>query len=948
VAEADWKTIEAAFERARDLTDDARAAFVAVFSREHPALGTELARLLAADHADDAPLRDPIARSAGVLASEATDPWVGKTIGVWTIRRRLASGGMGAVFLAERTDRQFEQQVAIKLMSAQLVALDAVARFKAERQILASLNHPYIAKLYDGGTTDEGLPYLVMEYVEGLPIDRHCHELGLDIEARLDLFCKVCSAVDHAHRHLTVHRDLKPSNILVDANGNPKLLDFGIAKLLDASAANVTPAVTRVDARAMTPEYASPEQVLGEPVSVATDVYTLGVLLYRLMTGRSPYGPSVDSRQDFERAILEQSPRRPSTAVTADEPGAEPGRRAATRKLRRRLAGDLDNVALRALQKEPARRYPTAQALAADIGRYLRHEPVEARADEWPYKARKFVVRNAVSLAVAAVVIGTIASLTAYYTMRLADERDRASLAAAEAKEVATFLTDLFASASPRVAQGQVPTALELLEQGVERVATLDGQPLLQAELYGVMGTSMTALGDTGRSIPLLQRALAMKEAQGLSELDIADALEDLSEAHRQHGESALGEPLLRRALAIRAARLGDDDERVAFTKARLGVLLFDARKHEESLALLQDALAAYAALGKDETSPAIDIRGNIANALDHFGRYDEALALHDETIALSRRIDGELAPNTIIRMSNRGLVLVRIGRIEDAVEQFAEAIRRGEQVWPENADQLAFMTQAQAAAVKRLGRLEESLALYRKAADMTRRGVGENTTLYARRLRGVASVLLDMARYDDAEPIFRAALALSTELGDASNTAQLEVFLGELHNAEGRFVEAEGELRGALARRDALGLSALLVAQRELGLALSEQGKFAEAEPLLLDTLARSDESSGADSINAIGFLAALGAHYRRAGELQRSLVYTARANSLAHLSDARALWTSADGIAEHARTLAALHRNGEAAPLFQEAAAVLTATFGDNDPRVLRLGAEGAAMIR
>jgi serine/threonine-protein kinase len=278
------------------------------------------------------------------------------------------------VFLAERSDNTYEQSAALKVMAAQLIGSDAIARFKAERQILANLDHPYIAKLVDGGSTDDGVPYLVMDYINGLPIDRHCQDHRLDIDARLDLFSKVCDAVDYAHRNLIVHRDLKPSNILVDSNGNPRLLDFGIAKLLGADALRGDPALTQVGARILTPEYASPEQVRGEPVTVATDVYSLGVVLYWLMTGQSPYGATHKTPRDVEQAVVDHTPARPSTVVSSPATWTTlrlkpciKTRRAATRRPQRWpptcVATDATNRCMRAATPGPTWRASSSRAM---------------------------------------------------------------------------------------------------------------------------------------------------------------------------------------------------------------------------------------------------------------------------------------------------------------------------------------------------------------------------------------------------------------------------------------------------------------------------------------------------------------------------------------------------------------------------------------------------------
>ncbi|MEL7311828.1 MAG: serine/threonine-protein kinase, partial [Pseudomonadota bacterium] len=298
-----WDIVKTAFARASELDGAERATFLEAFKQEHPELFAQLQELLSAD-TNDQPIQEKIAETARSLADQADDPWVGRMIGVWQLERRIGEGGMGAVFLAKRADEAFEQTAALKLMTSRVLGRESITRFRAERQFLAKLSHPNIAQLLDGGSTEDDQPYLVMEYIDGVSIDRYCDDNRLSIRDRLRLFEKVCDTVDYAHRNLIVHRDLKPGNILVDRRGEPKLLDFGIAKLLDTQDVDQTMAMTREGRLLLTPEYASPEQVRGEPPTVAADVYALGVLLYRLLTGYSPYGVTRLSGVELEKAIV--------------------------------------------------------------------------------------------------------------------------------------------------------------------------------------------------------------------------------------------------------------------------------------------------------------------------------------------------------------------------------------------------------------------------------------------------------------------------------------------------------------------------------------------------------------------------------------------------------------------------------------------------------------------
>jgi serine/threonine protein kinase len=437
-----WRRVEALFAAVADLEPGERRERLAAARAGDPDLVREVERLLAHDGDAGASIAAAVAGAAEHLAGDAgrlagaagplagdprtlhdasAAPLPGGRIGPYRIERELGHGGMGTVCLAARDDDAYRKRVAIKLMRASVPAA-LRQRFLAERRILAALDHPNIARLLDAGTTESGEPYVVMEYVDGRPIDVHCDQGRLPTRDRLELFRKVCAAVQFAHRNLVVHRDLKPGNVLVTADGEAKLLDFGIAKLLDPAAPGAGPE-TGTTFRMMTPEYASPEQIRGEPVTTASDIYSLGVLLYELMAGRRPYRLKTPQSGELERAILEQEAERPSAAVlrpagpageaaTAEAIGR--ARSTSPSRLRRRLAGDLDNIVLMALSKEASRRYASVAQLAEDVGRHLDGLPVLARPATLTYRTRKFLRRHRAGVAAAAAVVVLMTGLVGF------------------------------------------------------------------------------------------------------------------------------------------------------------------------------------------------------------------------------------------------------------------------------------------------------------------------------------------------------------------------------------------------------------------------------------------------------------------------------------------------------------------------------------------------------
>ncbi|MEM8997017.1 MAG: serine/threonine-protein kinase, partial [Acidobacteriota bacterium] len=442
-----WSRIDEALDAALELPSDRRGAFLGQVGERDPELRRQLERLLRrADHGRStldrgaAALLEPVTEELGRGRTSAagTEVWLGRRIGRYRLERKIGAGGMATVFLASRADGLFDQFVALKIVRPDRPSEGVLRRFHHERRILASLEHAHIARLFDGGTTEEGLPFLVMEYVEGEPITAHARRVRLDLDARLDLFADVCSAVQAAHQAFIVHRDLKPSNILVTPSGDVKLLDFGIAKLLAGDADDLTSS----GERPMTLAYASPEQILGEPVTAATDVFALGVLLFELLADRPPF-PSNGYALEMMRAVLQDSP--PAASQVAPAPR------------RRRLRGDLDAILAKATAKDPSDRYGSAAQLVEDIHRHRRHRPVAARPARWHVSFGKLLRRHRVAIALTLSAAVLLAALLAMHTRRLAGERDLAERSASDARAAQGFVVDLLAMADPDARGGGLP-----------------------------------------------------------------------------------------------------------------------------------------------------------------------------------------------------------------------------------------------------------------------------------------------------------------------------------------------------------------------------------------------------------------------------------------------------------------------------------------------------------
>ncbi|MDH3745348.1 MAG: serine/threonine-protein kinase, partial [Acidobacteriota bacterium] len=560
-----WKRLQEIFEKVVDLPPEKQAEALARECGEDDELRRRIESLLASSDRGTGLISGAIDRAA----ADTTGPAVaGERIGPYRLLEEIGSGGMGAVYLAERADEEFEQRVALKVVRAGALNPRIVERFLAERQFLARLDHPHIARLLDGGTTEAGVPYFIMEHVDGIPIDEYCDSKRLSTRERLELFRSVCGAVESAHRKLIVHRDIKPSNLLVTPEGVPKLLDFGIAKLVEPEAPGE--ALTVMGERAMTPEYASPEQVRGEPVSTATDVYALGLLLYKLLSGRRAHRITSYQPSDVERIVCEAIPERPSTAITsipAEEPQTSGdgstvtpesigrARRTVPARLKKRLAGDLDNIVLMALRKEPERRYPSIEQLSEDIRRHLKGLPVLAHADSFGYRASKFVRRNAGGLTAAVLVFLSLAGGLVVSTV----QAKRAKLEARHAAEVTDFLTGLLEVSDPELAQGREVPVREVLDLAAFRIeGELGDQPRVQARIGTLIGHLYHRIGQYEEADRLLSQALVRQEILlGTNHLDVAATQQLVAELADSRGKYEAAEAAALANLEILEGRLG-------------------------------------------------------------------------------------------------------------------------------------------------------------------------------------------------------------------------------------------------------------------------------------------------------------------------------------------------------------------------------------------------------
>ncbi|HEY0512451.1 MAG TPA: serine/threonine-protein kinase [Thermoanaerobaculia bacterium] len=768
---ARWEEL---FDELAEMPQPVRARRLAELEREDPALAARLARLLEAD-GDTA---DFLARPAmellgsgeglGVENAAGAEPSLpaGTRVGSWLLLGLLGRGGMGEVYFAERDEGTFIQRAALKLIKRGMDSQAIVQRFVRERQILSRLEHPGIARLLDGGSTEDGRPFFVLERVDGVPITEYCKVRGLGLEDRLRLLQSVCAAIDSAHHRLVVHRDLKPANILVTADGTVKLLDFGIAKLL-AGDDEETAHLTQLDARVLTPAYAAPEQILGEPITTATDVYALGVLLFELVTGALPHARERRSLGSLASGVVRETVERPSAVLRRIAAGDAP-------RLARRVAGDLDLVALTALHRDPARRYPSAAALADDLGRFLTSRPIRARADSGRYRLRKFVGRNRLPVTVAA--LGLVALLAGLGVALW--QAHAARVSAQRAERVKSFLLSVFRQSDPDQSKGAAINARELFERAAQRIdVELAAEPATQAELLAavadieanlglldpalkaaeralalrekllskgdfqiaesrvLLGSIQRARGDVDRAQKTLTRALAeMLAVRGPGSLEVAQARHELANALHRPEDRARAVDLLRQALATLRRRLGDGDIETAQALADLGITLEQGERYVEAEQVDREALARLEhALGPHHPRVAV-VQNLLASLLDRLSRPAEARKLFEQAIATQRAVLGPRHVDLAHTLFSYGLLLIGRQELKAADAALSEALS----IYGPNRYEAAHCLRYLGLSAMDQERFQDAAGLFTRAAATYERTMGAND---AERWRAVANL---------------------------------------------------------------------------------------------------------------------------------------------------------------------------------------------------------------
>jgi eukaryotic-like serine/threonine-protein kinase len=826
-----WSRIQAAFHGAADLPKSDQRAYLEQACAGDETLMTDVLALLGEDAQGSSLLDRDVADVAHeVLNEDPSRSFPFKEFGPYRIIRALGEGGMGVVYLAERTD--LRTLVAIKILRDAWLSPARRERFWSEQRTLAQLNHPSIARLYDSNTLTDGTPWFVMEYVEGVPLTEYANNHQCSLNDRLKLFRSVCDAVQYAHGQAVIHRDLKPSNIFVKNDGSIRLLDFGIARQIEAFDAPAD--MTRTDLRLMTPAYAAPEQIRGGRVGVHTDVYSLGVILYELLAGQLPFDLSKQAPSRAETIIAEHEPERPSAIANriSQGPAASPG----IFSVSKTSWADLDVLCLTAMHKDPERRYRSVEALVRDVDHFLHAEPLEARPDTLPYRLGKFVRRNRRTVSAVALVFAAVVSLVVFYTLRLTRARNAAVAEAERTQRVQRFMQNLFQGGDEQAGPTDDLRVVTLLDRGAQQVRSLDSDPPVQADLYQTLGTSYQQLGKFDQADALYHSALEKRKLlYGPDGAQVAETLTSLALLRRDQGNLKDAENFSREALAMAKRRLPPNHPEVASAASALGQVLVASGDYAQATPILEEAYRVQSAPG----APVADLATTmteLANAEFYTGHYVQSDSLNRRILEMDRQTFGPNHPNVAEDLSNLASIQYEWGHYAEAEKYDREALDIAQAWWgrdhPETSSFITILGRALVAE----GKLDEASDLLHEALRIQERVYGKEHTRVASTVSELGKIASQQGKLDEAEADFTRSLTIWRSVYNGrhyyigialSNLGGVAMNRKQYSRAESYFRETLSMYAQTLPADHKL----VAIAHIRLGRALLRQNRYADAE---------------------------------------------------------------------------------------------------------------------
>jgi eukaryotic-like serine/threonine-protein kinase len=825
---ARWERIQTLFHETADLAEPEQRTFLKTACADDEGLMADVLALLEEDARGASLLDRDLAHVAhDVLDEVAPASLPFKEFGPYRIKEALGEGGMGVVYLAERVD--LGSLVAIKLLRDAWLSPARRERFTSEQRTLAQLNHPSIARLYDADTLDDGTPWFVMEYVEGVPLTEYCSQHACSIEERLQLFRAVCEAVQYAHQHAVIHRDLKPSNILVKADGTVRLLDFGIAKQLEsfeppAGRGQARNDQTMTGLRLMTPAYAAPEQVRGDRVGIHTDVYSLGVILYELLAGELPFDLSKLTPGEAEALIVGQDPEKPSAVA----------KRVASAS--KTAWADLDVLCLTAMHKDTQRRYQSVEALIRDIDHYLKGEPLEARADTFRYRLGKFVRRNRRAVSAAALVFTIVVGLVIFFTVRLAKARNAALDEAARTQRIQRFMMNLFQGGDESVGPGDSMRIVTLLDRGVHEAQSLNSDPKVQAELYQTLGTIYDQLGKFDQADSLLHSTLERRKVLfGAYSTEVAESLVALGQLRSDQAQYEEAEQLIRQGLDMSKRHLPPTHPRVGRAMYALGEVLVNEGKYDQGIQVLDEAVRIQSAPG-GVTADLAESLTELANAQFYAGHLDISNSLNLRVVAMDRQLYGERHPNVAEDLINLGAIQSEWGHYAETERYYRQALDIILGFYGKDHPETASVMTLLGRSLNNQGRFDDSADMLRESLGIQERVYGPVHPRVASILGELGKVAMQQGKLDEAEADFRRQADIYREVYKGKH-----YYIGSaLANLGGVYMERKQYTRAERSFRDALQIYAetlppdhlnVAIARLKLGRALMPQHRYADAE---------------------------------------------------------------------------------------------------------------------
>ena len=751
------------FDKARSLGQNDRVSFFENLQTVDTEIKNEVISLMASFEKARDFLEEPLT-VAEIDESSFIDPYIGKQVGNYIIDGEAGVGGMGIVYSGKRNDKEFEQKVAIKILKHGITSEYMLKRFQIERQTLANLQHPNIAGIIDGGRTTDGLPYLVMEYIDGIPITEFCKEKKLTISQELDLFRKVCDAVQYAHQNLVIHRDLKPGNILVSKDGTVKLLDFGIAKLINEDLVDFSDGLTKTGIWNLTPEYASPEQIKGENITTASDIYSLGVLLYQILTGYQPYKIPGNSLTAINRVITEEIIVKPSDKLkqflkTADDHKTIPDRNS------RLVKGDLDNIVLKAMHKDPLRRYVSVQQLSEDIRRHLTGLTVIAQKDTAGYRLNKFIKRHKVgffaSIGFLAFLIGSLIAII-WQANIAKKERDNAKLEAKKVESVNRFLQEMLSSADPTEAGRDIKVYDILHKSSLNIPRSFENQPEIEAEIQKTIGETFTNLGEYDEAKPHLERSLNLNQSTyGYSSIQAGESYHALALYYHWIGDLKIADSLYKKALMIFRNDNNTSKRTLAGAINDYAILKYDIAEYTESKKLHQESLDIYLKYVGEKDKDVASAYNNLAILMQELHELDKAELYFNKALKINIELLGENRPEVSANYNNLGFIYIDKNQFDKAEEYFKKSLDLKSRYFGKNHSIVGFAYSNLSAIQERVGKISEAKENAILAIDNLKKSVNENHIWLGFAYFRLTKVLVDQGKYKLAEEYINKTLKI-------------------------------------------------------------------------------------------------------------------------------------------------------------------------------------------